>query len=94
SGKLLVLKEEGGQGIGLIDFRTIRGTSEEVAERFSECEKEIKLYGNGFVRDMLTSHIKMFENRSDLTPAQLAGHRKLIIGSWHNAKIVFGLGAH
>lgn len=87
-GKVVSLKEEGGHGIGLVDFRTIKGDCEEIAERFSDCEREIRQYGNQFIRDLLESHHRMVESRSDLTEEQKSDYRKMIIGSWHNTKIV------
>jgi len=90
-GKLLVLESEGCHKVDLIDFRTITGTLEEIQERFLECEIEIKEHGNVFMKRFLSSHRNMVESRSDFSMEQKTGHRKMIIGAWHNAKAVFSI---
>lgn len=90
-GKTLSLSKEGGHGVGLINHRTIKGDVKQISERFSDCEREILQYGTRFVRCMLSSHRAMVESRTDWTPEQKTGYRKLLIATWHNTKIVHNI---
>jgi len=91
TGKLIVLEEEGCHKVDLIDFRTIKGTPEQIEERFFECKREIEEHGNVFMKRFLSSHQNMVESRLNFTLEQKTGYRKMIIGAWHNAKVVFGI---